>query len=85
MTPLLRRLRSDLFATPADGALSLGLIALITAAAVGLVQWATQRAQWAVIQANSTLFAVGRYPADQQWRLWLLTALLTAATGVTWG
>jgi general L-amino acid transport system permease protein len=85
MTPLSRRLRADLFATPADGALSLGLIALITAAAVGLVQWATQRAQWAVIQANSTLFAVGRYPADQQWRLWLLTALLTAATGVTWG
>ncbi|MCX5951669.1 MAG: amino acid ABC transporter permease [Cyanobacteria bacterium] len=85
MNPLLRRLRADLFATPADGALSLGLIALITAAAVGLVQWATQRAQWAVIQANSTLFAVGRYPADQQWRLWLLTALLTAATGVTWG
>ncbi len=85
MNPLLRRLRSDLFATPADGALSLGLIALITAVAVGLLQWATQRAQWAVIQANSTLFAVGRYPGDQQWRLWLLTALLTAVTGVTWG
>jgi general L-amino acid transport system permease protein len=38
-----------------------------------------------VITANSTLFAVGRYPIDQQWRLWLLTALLAAATGVTWG
>jgi len=38
-----------------------------------------------VIQANSTLFAVGRYPIDQQWRLWLLTALLAAATGITWG
>ena len=68
MTPLLRRLRSDLFATPADAALSLALIALITAAAVGLVHWATQRAQWAVLQANSTLFAVGRYPSEQQWR-----------------
>ena len=85
MTLLLRRLRADLFATPADGALSLGLIALITAAVVGLLQWASQKAQWAVIQANSTLLAVGRYPEDQQWRLWLLTALLTAATGLSWG
>jgi general L-amino acid transport system permease protein len=82
---MLRRLRADLFATPADGALSLGLLALITAAAVGLLQWASQKAQWAVIQANSTLLAVGRYPEDQQWRLWLLTALLTTATGLSWG
>ena len=81
----LRRLRADLFATPADGALSLGLIALISAAALGLVRWASQKAQWAVIQANSTLFAVGRYPEAQQWRLWLLTALLTTAAGVSWG
>jgi general L-amino acid transport system permease protein len=85
MNLLLRRLRADLFATPADGALSLGLIALISAAALGLVQWASQKAQWAVIQANSTLFAVGRYPEAQQWRLWLLTALLAAAAGVSWG
>jgi len=85
MNLLLRRLRADLFATPADGALSLGLIALISAAALGLVRWASQKAEWAVIQANSTLFAVGRYPEAQQWRLWLLTALLTAAAGVSWG
>jgi general L-amino acid transport system permease protein len=85
MNLLLRRLRADLFATPADGALSLGLIALISAAALGLVRWASQKAQWAVIQASSTLFAVGRYPEAQQWRLWLLTALLTAAAGVSWG
>jgi general L-amino acid transport system permease protein len=31
------------------------------------------------------LFAVGRYPIDQQWRLWLLLALLTAAGGLSWG
>jgi general L-amino acid transport system permease protein len=38
-----------------------------------------------VLQANSTLFAVGRYPLEQQWRLWLLTTLLVAATGLSWG
>ena len=35
-----------------------------------------------VVQVNATLFAVGRYPVEQQWRLWFLTALLAAATGL---
>ena len=83
--PLLQRLRRELFATPADGAISILLIAALLAAAGGLLHWATGQAQWLVIQANSTLFAVGRYPIEQQWRLWLLTTLLAAVTGASWG
>jgi general L-amino acid transport system permease protein len=85
MNPLLRRLRHDLFATPADGLITVALLAVIAAGASSFLRWAFSQARWAVIQANSTLFAVGRYPLEQQWRLWLLTALLAAATGITWG
>jgi general L-amino acid transport system permease protein len=85
MNSLLRRLRAELFATPADAVLSLALISLITVAAGGFLRWALTQAQWAVVKVNSTLFAVGRYPLEQQWRLWLLTALLVAASGATWG
>ena len=85
MTALLRRLRRDYFATPLDSGITLVLILLLGAALVGLVRWALFQAQWAVIQVNSTLFAVGRYPLEQQWRLWLVTALLAAASGLTWG
>jgi len=85
MKTLLRRLRHDLFATPADGLISVVLLAVIAGGASSFLHWATSQARWAVIQANSTLFAVGRYPIEQQWRLWLLTALLAAATGISWG
>ena len=85
MTPVLRRLRQELFPTAADGALSIGLLSLLALAVVGLLRWAFGKAQWAVVQVNATLFAVGRYPLEQQWRLWLLTALLAAATGLSWG
>jgi general L-amino acid transport system permease protein len=85
MNPLLRRLRHDLFATPADGVITLVLLGLIGAGGSAFLHWAFSQAKWAVIRANSTLFALGRYPIDQQWRLWLLTALLAAATGITWG
>jgi len=85
MNTLLRRLRHDLFATPADGLITVALLAVIGAGISSLMHWALTQARWAVIQANSTLFAVGRYPVEQQWRLWLLTGLLAAATGITWG
>ena len=83
--PLLQRLRRELFATPFDGLISLALIAAIAAIAGGFLHWALAQADWAVIQANSTLFALGRYPLDQQWRLWLLTTLLAGCTGLSWG
>jgi general L-amino acid transport system permease protein len=84
-SPLLRRLRHDLFASRVDGLITIVLLGLIGAGVFSFVHWALLQARWAVIRANSTLFAVGRYPQDQQWRLWLLTALLAAATGITWG
>jgi len=79
------RLRRELFATPFDGLISLLLLATLAAAGAGVLHWASAQAQWLVIQANSTLFAVGRYPLEQQWRLWLLTTLLAMASGLTWG
>jgi general L-amino acid transport system permease protein len=82
---LLQRLRRELFSSPLDGLISIGLIGFLLAVAIALVKWALFQAQWAVLQANSTLFAVGRYPLEQQWRLWLLTTLLVGATGLSWG
>ncbi len=79
------RLRRELFGGPANTALSLVLLAALGAAAYGLLHWGLVQARWAVLRANSTLFAVGRYPLEQQWRLWLLTALLAAAAGLAWG
>ena len=82
---LMRRLQRDLFSSRFDGFISIALIALLLAVGGALVQWLLFHAQWAVIQANSTLFAVGRYPLEQQWRLWLLTTLLAMAAGGSWG
>lgn len=79
------RLRRELFSTPADGMLSLALISVISTGLFSLLRWGFVKAEWAVVQVNSTLFAVGRYPSAEQWRLWLLTTLLAAATGITWG
>jgi len=79
------RLRRELFATPVDGVITLALLGFLLAVGTAFLRWVLFQAQWAVIQANTTLFAVGRYPIEQQWRLWLLTVLLAAASGLSWG
>lgn len=84
-TGLAARLRRALFATPADALLSVVLLALLIWGAVGLLSWATTRADWAVVRLNSALLLVGRYPLEQQWRLWLLAVLLAAQAGLSWG
>lgn len=82
---LVLRLRQALFATPADGLLSALLLALLAWGAVSLLGWASARADWAVVQLNSALLLVGRYPLEQQWRLWLLALLLAGQAGLSWG
>ena len=81
----LQRLRAALFASRLDGLITVVLLAALLAGGQALLHWLVFKAQWAVIQANSTLFAIGRYPLDQQWRLWLLSVLLAVATGLSWG
>jgi len=82
---LLRRLQRSLAPTVADGLLSLGLIALLLWVGLQLASWAIGRADWAVLQLNSMLLLVGRYPLAEQWRLWLLAGLLAVQAGLSWG
>ena len=84
-SPLLQRLRRELFASRTDGLITLALVGALLAVAAAFLRWALFQAQWTVIQANSALLAVGRYPPEQQWRLWLLVALLAALAGLSWG
>ena len=82
---LTNRLHRELFATPLDGLITVALLIGLVFALKALLHWSLTQADWVVIQANSTLLAVGRYPLNQQWRLWLLTALLCGAAGISWG
>lgn len=52
---------------------------------LGFWEWVTTKARWDVIPANLPLFMVGRFPASQYWRAWLIAALLVSVGGLTWG
>ncbi|NEO85194.1 MAG: amino acid ABC transporter permease [Spirulina sp. SIO3F2] len=72
------------------------LITLAIAGLAGLVlnnflRWAINldgdpnKAQWNVIPANLAIFAVGRYPDEQYWRLWIALGIVAILAGLSWG
>ncbi len=51
----------------------------------GILTWAFTQANWRVIPANLQLFAIGSYPRNQIWQIWVVLYTLSALTGLSAG
>ncbi|NJK53040.1 MAG: amino acid ABC transporter permease [Leptolyngbyaceae cyanobacterium SU_3_3] len=69
-------LRKNLFHTWVDGLLTIVSSVFVVWVVTGLLTWVFTRAQWSVVSTNLPLFFVGRYPASQSWRLWIVLSLV---------
>lgn len=78
-------LRKNLFNGWFNSLLTIVLVLILGRSLIGFLQWATAIAQWQVIPANLPLYFVGRFPANQYWRVWLLLGLLVVLGGLSWG
>ncbi|MGB3403350.1 MAG: amino acid ABC transporter permease [Microcoleaceae cyanobacterium] len=78
-------LRNNLFNTWYNSILTFIIVSILLWIAAGFLSWARTTAQWNVIPANLSLFAVGRFPSNQYWRLWILLGLVSVLSGITWG
>jgi general L-amino acid transport system permease protein len=78
-------LRTNLFSGPLSG-LSTVLVGVALAwVAVQVATWAVTEARWSVVSDNLRIFFIGRYPADQAWRIWLSLAVLSVLCGASAG
>lgn len=78
-------LRKNLFSTWFDSVLTIVILVVSLTVLKSLLTWAFTVAQWEIIPANLPLFFVGRYPADQRWRIWAILGLVVSLSGITWG
>jgi len=78
-------MRKNLFNSWFNGILTVLLVWLLGSMVINFIRWAFSLARWEVIPANLPLYFVGRFPASQYWRIWVLVALLAALAGQTWG
>lgn len=78
-------LRNNLFNTWYNSLLTFIIVSGLLWLLSGFLTWARTTAQWDVIPANLHLFAIGRFPSNQYWRLWVLLGLISLLSGLTWG
>jgi general L-amino acid transport system permease protein len=69
-------LRQNLFSNLFNSLLTLICGFLLYQAGSGFIGWTFTTAKWQVISVNLPLFLVGRYPADQYWRIWLVGGVI---------
>ncbi|MBK8835275.1 MAG: amino acid ABC transporter permease [Anaerolineae bacterium] len=82
---ILRWLRQNLFRSVADGAVTVLGIVLLLSLVIPIVTWALTEARWQVVIENIRLFAIGQYPIEYVWRVWVCVLLLALICGVSWG
>lgn len=78
-------LRRNLFATWYDTLLTVVLVVVLGAFALGAAQWAVTEARWGVVITNLRLFLIGQYPFEEAWRIWLALTILSALAGLSAG
>lgn len=78
-------LKKNLFNNWFNSLLTILIAALILWVTVGFFSWAIAEAQWDVLSQNWPLFFAGQFPKDQYWQLFIVLALISALSGLSWG
>ncbi|MDQ7028271.1 MAG: amino acid ABC transporter permease [Ardenticatenia bacterium] len=50
-----------------------------------ILRWALYEATWDVVLVNLRLFAVGPYPEEAFWRIWMSLGVVSLLAGLSWG
>ena len=82
---VLEWLKENLFSPWYNAIISLVSLAIVYVILKGVLHWVLYGAKWGVVTTNLRLFAVGPYPVDQVWRVWIALGLALALGGLSWG
>ncbi len=78
-------LRDNLFSPWYNAVITVVLGAVLFVVLRGIFNWVFYGARWEVVLVNLRLFAVGPYPSEALWRVWLAVGIVAALGGLSWG
>lgn len=78
-------LKKNLFNNWFNSLLTVIILALLLWVTTGLLGWAIAEAKWDVLSKNWPIFFAGQFPRDQYWQLFIVLALISALSGLSWG
>ncbi|MEL6777888.1 MAG: amino acid ABC transporter permease [Cyanobacteria bacterium J06597_16] len=77
--------QKNLFNSWFNSLLTLALLFIIGSAAINMVNWAFNQAQWAVVADNFGQFMSGLYKPELYWRIWSIFGIVMVFSGLSWG
>ncbi|MEX2225342.1 MAG: amino acid ABC transporter permease [Dehalococcoidia bacterium] len=77
--------RENLFGSAGNTLLTVVSLAVVAFMAYGVLRFVFVTADWSVVEANRRLFFLGRFPADETWRVWIILYVVSAIGGVSVG
>ena len=77
--------KKNLFNTWYNSIVTIVLGAAVVFLAIEVFQFVFVNARWQPVTDNLTLFMIGRFPRDEQWRIIAQIILWSAAGGLAWG
>ena len=78
-------LRRNLFPNVVNGILTIACALVLGWIAYRIARFVFATTDWEVVRRNLRLFVIGRFPADEVWRLWCALYLVAAAAGLVAG
>lgn len=82
---VIKWLRKNLFSNWLNTLLTIASVAVIFFTARGLLRWIFITADWTPVITNLRLYAVGTYPVEQIWRVWVIVYMVSLLMGVSAG
>lgn len=77
--------REALFADRTDTLLTVATILVGLLLMLPAARWFATQADFDVVRANVRLLLIGRFPAGEEWRIWIPALLVAVLGGASWG
>jgi general L-amino acid transport system permease protein len=81
---LLGWLKKNLFSTWYNALLTIFSVAFIYVVLRGIITWVVRDARWEVVSTNFRVFMIGRYPAEEAWRVLVSLGIVVLLAVLTW-
>jgi general L-amino acid transport system permease protein len=81
---LLGWLKKNLFSTWFNALLTIFSAVLVYVALRAVLTWVLRDARWAVVTTNFRVFLIGRYPAEEAWRVLASLGIVLLLAALTW-
>lgn len=82
---VIKWLRKNLFSNWWNTLLTIFSAAVVILTLRGLLTWVLVKADWTPVTANLRLYAVGTYPVEQVWRVWIIIYMVSLLMGLSAG